>query len=75
VLLTGEERRRTREEEEMFVLDPRADDGPAARKAAASVTERYDSGLAPLLDRAAIRRLLDRSGVFEPVEEPVGVLG
>jgi UDP-N-acetylglucosamine 4,6-dehydratase/5-epimerase len=75
VLLTEEERWRTREEQEMFVLDPRAGDGPAGRRSAASVPERYDSGSAPLLDRAAIRGLLDRSGVFEPVEETAGVPG
>ncbi len=74
VLLTEEETWRTREEEDVFVLEPRGDGGPSDGGAGVGL-RRYDSASAPLMDRSAIRRLLDRSGLLEPVAEELEVAG
>ena len=77
VLLTEEEAARTREEKDVFVLEPgRSCDGIWARPDAASgasgrsvVRCRYDSSAVPLLDKPSIRALLERAGLLEAVRE------
>lgn len=64
-LLTAEECTRMREEDDMYVVSPRAADGQDAWRF--SPPESTHSGQASLLDREGIRELIERTGFLEEV--------
>ncbi len=70
VLLTEEERQRTREEETHFVLEPQG--GTPALERPSCPPGRlpeYDSSQLTPLSKESIRRLLARAGIFAPFEK------